>query len=72
MKSYLLGSFAGSVTTPFSLADHFKTVYFDGLDYGFYDRYVENVLQTTSETLLALAQTYLDADQMTEVVAGGR
>ena len=72
VKSYLLGSFAGSVTTPFSLADHFKTIHFDGLDYGFYDRYVENVLQTTPETLLRLAQTYLDVEQMTEVVAGGR
>ena len=72
VKNYLLGSFAGSVNTPFSLADHFKTIYFDNLDYGFFDQYVEGISQTTTEELMHLAQQYLDGDSLTEVVVGGK
>jgi predicted Zn-dependent peptidase len=72
VKNYLLGSFAGSVNTPFSLADHFKTIYFEGLDYSFFDAYVNAITQTTAESLRALAQTYLDVDSFTEVVVGGK
>ncbi len=72
VKNYMLGSFAGSVTTPFSLADHFKTIYFDGLDYAFYDQYVSAIQQVTPESILALANEYMNLDQMTEVVAGGK
>ncbi|MDJ1468562.1 pitrilysin family protein [Cytophagaceae bacterium DM2B3-1] len=72
VKNYILGAFAGSVTTPFSLADHFKTIYFEGIGYDFYDKYVTEISQTTSETLLSLAQQYLNLDTFTEVVAGGK
>lgn len=72
VKNYILGAFAGSVTTSFSLADHFKTIYFEGLGYDFYDQYVSVITETTSETLLLLAQKYLAIDTLTEVVAGGK
>ncbi len=72
VKNYLLGSFAGSVNTPFSLADHYKTIYFDNLDYGFFDQYVEAITQTRAEALVELAEQYLDGDTLTEVVVGGR
>jgi len=71
VKNYLLGSFAGSVTTPFSLADHFKTIYLNGLSYDFFDRYVSAITETTSESLLTLARQYLDADTFTQVIVGG-
>ncbi|MCU0354234.1 MAG: insulinase family protein [Cytophagales bacterium] len=70
VKNYLLGAFAGSVTTPFSLADHFKTIYFDGLDYGFFDRYVAAIANTTTEELLETGQQYFGNDNLTEVVVG--
>jgi hypothetical protein len=31
----MIGSFAGSLSTPFALADHFKAIYFDRLTYDF-------------------------------------
>ncbi|CAA9312473.1 MAG: Zinc protease [uncultured Cytophagales bacterium] len=72
VQSYMIGSFAGSVTTSFALADHFKTIYFDGLDYAFYEHYIEHIRQTTAEDLLELANKYLDVDSLSEVVAGGK
>ena len=72
VQSYMIGSFAGSVTTSFALADHFKTIYFDGLDYAFYEHYIEHIQQTTAEDLLQLANKYLNIDSLSEVVVGGK
>jgi predicted Zn-dependent peptidase len=72
VQSYMIGSFAGSVTTSFALADHFKTIYFDGLDYAFYEHYIEHIRETTPEDLLELANKYLGIESLSEVVAGGK
>lgn len=72
VKNYMIGSFAGSITTPFELADRFKTIYFDGLSYDFYERYLDSIKSTTAEDLLSLATKYLQAEKMLEVVAGGK
>jgi predicted Zn-dependent peptidase len=72
VQSYMIGSFAGAVTTSFALADHFKTIYFDGLGYEFYDNYIDSIRSTTAQDLMALANQYLNPDSFTEVVAGGR
>jgi zinc protease len=72
VKNYMIGSFAGSLSTPFDLADRFKTIYFDGLTYEFYDQYLQSVLSVSSGELLELANTHLALDSFTEVVAGGK
>lgn len=72
VKNYMIGSFAGSLNTPFALADHFKTIYFDGLSYEFYERYPEKILHTSAEDLIHLANNYLNPESMTEVVVGGK
>ena len=72
VKNYMIGSFAGSLNSPFAIADNFKTIYFEGLTYDFFDHYIENILHTTAQDLLRLSNTYLQPDSMLEVVAGGR
>jgi predicted Zn-dependent peptidase len=72
VQSYMIGSFAGSITTPFALADHFKTIYFDGLGYDFFEKYIDNIRSATAQDLLDLANKYFSPDSFTEVVAGGK
>jgi predicted Zn-dependent peptidase len=72
VQNFLIGSFVGNLTTPFALADHFRYIYFDGLGYEFYDHYIDQILHTTSQDLLELANKYFDRDSFVEVVAGGK
>jgi zinc protease len=71
VKNYLLGSFLNSLNTPFSLADKFKTIYFNQLDYDFYDLYVRSIKETSSEELVKMANRYFKEEEMKEVIAGG-
>lgn len=68
--NYMLGSMLGSLENVFSHADKFKNIYFAGLDYDYYTRYIEKVKTITAEELLALANKYLTTDHFTEVVIG--
>nr|WP_315424720.1 pitrilysin family protein [uncultured Pedobacter sp.] len=70
VRNYMLGSMLGSLENVFSHADKFKNIYFAGLDYDYYTRYIEKVKTITAEELLALANKYLITDHFTEVVIG--
>jgi zinc protease len=70
VRNYMKGSFLSGINTPFSLADKFKGVYLQGLDYSFYDRYFGAIDRTGPEELMRLAGLYLEPDRMTEVVVG--
>ncbi|MGQ7856459.1 M16 family metallopeptidase [Pedobacter sp. WC2501] len=70
VRNYMLGSMLGSLENVFSHADKFKNIYFAGLDYDYYTRYIEKVKTITAEQLLALANKYLITDHFTEVVIG--
>lgn len=70
VKNYMLGSLLGSLENAFSHADKFRNIYFSGLDYGYYDKYVKTVKEIDSNDLLSLANEYLDFDQFHKVVVG--
>jgi len=70
VRNYMLGSMLGSLENVFSHADKFKNIYFSGLDYDYYTRYIEKVKTITAEELLALANKYLTKENFTEVVIG--
>jgi zinc protease len=70
VKNYLLGTFLSSLNTPFSLADKFKTIHFNGLDYSFYDNYIRAIKEVTPADLKATANKYLIPRNFIEVVAG--
>jgi zinc protease len=70
VRNYMLGSMLGSLENVFSHADKFKNIYFSGLDYDYYTRYIEKVKTITAEELLVLANKYLTTDNFTEVVIG--
>ncbi len=71
VKNYMLGSFASSLGTPFDLADLFKSIYFNNLEYSFYDQYLQTIRNISAEEILATAEQYLNTEQMLQVVVGG-
>ncbi len=70
VRNYMLGSMLGSLENAFSHADKFKNIYFSGLDYSYYDRYIHKVKTIDAEEIKAMAHTYLDWNAMTKVVVG--
>ncbi|RYZ94849.1 MAG: insulinase family protein, partial [Sphingobacteriaceae bacterium] len=70
VRNYMLGSLLGSLENVFSHADKFKNLYFSGLEYDYYDRYVETVKTIGAEELKQLANEYLDFNQFYKVIVG--
>jgi predicted Zn-dependent peptidase len=72
VRNYMIGSFVGSLNTPFEVADRQKTIYFDHLPADFYETYVEHLRAVTPDDVRETARRYLDVDSLQEVVVGGK
>jgi zinc protease len=72
VTNYLAGSFISSLSTPFGLADKFKTIYFHELNYDFYSNYMSSLKTITSEDLIETAKIYFDESKIYEVIAGSK
>lgn len=70
VRQYLLGEFVRDLDGPFALAQAFRNVHDFGLDYTFYDRYYQSLMQVSPARLQQLAQKYFDQDSFYTVVAG--
>jgi zinc protease len=70
VRNFMLGSLLGSLENVFSHADKFKNLYFAGLDYDYYDRYMKVIKTVTSMQLKELANQYLNFDGFYKVVVG--
>ena len=70
VRNYMLGSMLGSLENAFSHADKFKNVYFSGLDYGYYENYIQTVKYITPAELQQLAIRYLNTEHFIKVVVG--
>jgi len=71
VKNYMIGVFLNSFSSPFAQIDKFKTLHSQGIDHGFYNRYVSSVKGVSAEILLETANEYLKTDSLTHSVAGG-
>lgn len=70
VRNYMMGSLLGSLENAFSHADKFKNVYFFGLGYDYYDRYVQTLRNIRPEDILNLANEYLNFDKFEKVIVG--
>jgi len=70
VRNYMLGSLLGSLENVFSHADKFKSIYFAGLDYDYYDRYTTTVKSVDSARLLELANKYFHFERFYKVIVG--
>lgn len=72
VKNYMVGSFAGSLNTPFDIADRYKVIFSENLPLDFYQNYIPNIQQISAIKLLETANKYLALDSLTEIVVGGK
>lgn len=70
VKNYMSGTFAGSISSPFSIIDKFKAVYYQGMGLSFYQDYIQTIESISSEQLLHMAQKYLAPESLTLSVVG--
>ena len=70
VKNYMLGSFMGSLNTHFQLGEKFKTIHFSGMEYSFFDKYIETIKTVSAKELMQLAEKYFDKSNFTEVIVG--
>lgn len=70
VKNYILGTFLRSVDGPFALADKYKGLLGYGLDYSYYDKFIESVKKVTPSELRDLANKYLQQEDLSELVVG--
>ncbi|MCE7991242.1 MAG: insulinase family protein [Roseivirga sp.] len=70
VKNYMTGTFAGSISSPFSIMDKFKAVHYQGLNLSFFQDYIEAINSVNSESILSLSNQYLRTDSFTQVVVG--
>lgn len=69
VKSYVKGSFIGSLNTPFALASRYLNVYIHELPEDYYDHQINRIDQVTPEKLLELAAKYYQGN-FTEIMVG--
>jgi zinc protease len=72
VKNYMVGSFAGSLNTPFDITDRYKVIFSESLPLDFYRNYIPNIQQISDIQLLEAANKYLQTDSLFEIVVGGK
>ncbi len=70
VRNYLMGNFLTMLDGPFNIAEVVRTQALDGLPPDTFSRLVETVQHIDAGALQALAQKYLNKDEMWEVVVG--
>jgi predicted Zn-dependent peptidase len=72
VKNYMVGSFAGSLNTPFDITDRYKVIFSENLPLDFYQNYISKIQQVSDIMLLEAANKYLQTDSLFEIVVGGK
>lgn len=70
VKNFMTGEFAGSLNTAFEVADRQKILILDNLPDDFFERFVDQIHETSAEDILQVASTHLKIENMIKVVAG--
>lgn len=70
VKNYITGTFAGSISSPFSIMDKFKAVHYQNLDLSFFEQYVKAINSVSPDTVSSIAKQYLQSESLTQVIVG--
>ena len=70
VKNFLMGSFLRSIDGPFELAARLKTLILFELEADYYTQYTEKIKSIDPSEIQYLANRYLQADSMVELVVG--
>lgn len=72
VKNYMAGEFVGSLNTPFEIADRYKVILLDQLPADFLTTYIQNIRAISATDIMKMANQYLEAGSLMEVVVGGK
>ncbi|WP_028523970.1 M16 family metallopeptidase [Runella limosa] len=70
VKNYLAGEFAGSLNTPFEIADRVRLMVLEGLDVEFYSNYIQRLRVVTAEDIQKMANQYWQWEDLQQVIVG--
>lgn len=70
VKNYMTGTFAGSISSAFSIMDKFKAAHYQGLELSFFEQYIQTINSLEASQLQVLAQQYLAIDSLSLAVVG--
>jgi len=70
VKNYLYGSFQRSVDGPFAISERFKSVLLSGLNYDYFNTYLDTLKNIRPEALLGMAQKHWSRADFTQVTVG--
>lgn len=71
-KNYMIGSFIGSLNTPFEVADRQKVVILEDLPNDFYKNYIQKINAISADDVMEIANKYFSPKELCEVVVGGK
>jgi zinc protease len=71
-KNYMIGSFVGSLNTPFEVADRQKIILLDELPADYYENYIKNIRSISGRDVMEIANKYYNPEDLCEVVVGGK
>ena len=72
VRNYMLGKILKMADGPFAQANLYKNLRINRFDFSFYQDYIEVIKNISPEELKALANKYLQVEDLTEVVVGKR
>lgn len=70
VKNYLSGEFAGSLNTPFEIADRVRLMVLEDLNPDFFSNYIQRLRVITKEEIRDIAQKYWQWDDLQQVIVG--
>jgi zinc protease len=70
VKNYIYGTFLRNFDGPFALSDRFKAVKDFGLGFDYYKKNLDGIMAVNANQLLETAQTYLNPEEMVQLVVG--
>lgn len=70
VKNYMAGTFLRALNGPFALGEVIKSLYENGLPEDYYQQYLNQIHELSSEQIISLANQYLHEDSMLELVVG--
>lgn len=70
VRNYMMGELMRTFDGPFATAESFRAAWEFGFDTEYYKKYAETIMSIRADELQALANKYLDINNMCEVVAG--
>jgi zinc protease len=70
VRNYMVGKLLSQFSSGFELIGRFKSIHQSGLDFGFYQRHLEYILNAKPEDILEVSNKYFHRENMVEVIVG--